>query len=142
MISITGEMRELINNSFKDGLPCLLGSASLSGRPQISPKGSIIVYDDETLAYWERARHTALRNVSANPQVVVYYHNPEKGIHWRFHGNAMVRLAGEVRDKVMNTVPPQELNQDSERRGAAMLIRVDQITQVYFDKVDVLQRSE
>ena len=142
MISITDEMQELINNSFEDKLPCLLGSASLAGRPQISPKGSVIVYDHETLAYWERARHTALRNVSVNPQVVVYYGNPEKNIHWRFHGNAWVSMSGEIRDKVMSKIPQQELNQDSEHRGAAVLIRVHEITQVHFNKVEVLQRSE
>ena len=142
MISITGEMRHLIDNAVVDEFPCLLGTASLSGRPRISPKGSVIVYDAETLAYWERSRRTAMENIVENPQVVIFYRNPETGINWRFHGMAMLRLVGDIRDEVMKRIPQGELSYDSERRGAAVLVRVDQITEVTMSSVRTLQRRE
>ncbi len=142
MISISGEMRHLIENASADGIPCSLGTASLSGRPQISPKGSVIVYDQETLAYWERSRRTAMENIGENPQVVIFYRNPERGINWRFHGDAMLHLVGDVRDEVMKRVPQSQLDYDSERRGAAVLVRVDQITQVTISSASVLQQRE
>ena len=142
MISITGEMRDLINSALADGYPCILGTASLSSRPQISPKGSVIVYDEETLAYWERSRRTAMENIGANPQVVIFYRNSELGINWRFHGMATLRLVGDLRDEVMKRIPQSELNYDSERRGAAVLVRVDQITQVTMTAARTLQRRE
>ena len=142
MISISGEMRALIEHASAEGLVCTLGTASLDGRPQISPKGSVIVYDEETLAYWERSRRTAMENIAENPQVVIFYRNPAKGINWRFHGNAMLYLVGNVRDKVLKRIPESELTHDAERTGAAVLVRVDQITEVTISSVTVLQRSE
>ena len=47
MIAITAEMRERISNALADRLPCLLGTASKDGRPQISMKGSVLAYDDQ-----------------------------------------------------------------------------------------------
>ena len=63
MIKMEKAWRDLINNSFKDRMFCLVGTASLAGEPQISPKGSVCVYDDATLAYWERARRSSLERL-------------------------------------------------------------------------------
>ncbi len=52
MIAIEGEMRELLNSALADRMVCLVGTASKDGQPQISMKGSVSVYDDNTLAYW------------------------------------------------------------------------------------------
>lgn len=128
MIAITGEMKELINNALADKVPCFLGTASRDGRPQISMKGSVIVYDDQTLAYWERARRSALENVSENPHVVVFYRNPDKRINLRFHGTATVYESGPIRDEVMSRTVKAEIDRDPERKGVAVLVRVDRIT--------------
>ena len=75
MINLTDEMAELLDSALADGYSCVVGTASKDGYPQISPKGSVMVYDSETLAYWERAKRSALENVGENPHVVVYYSN-------------------------------------------------------------------
>ena len=43
MINISGEMRQLIDNAYADGFPCVLGTATKDGAPQISLKGSVLV---------------------------------------------------------------------------------------------------
>ena len=96
MISITGEMRDLVNNALADQVPCFVATASGDGDPQISMKGSVIVYNDDTLAYWERTRRTALSNVRQNPKIMVFYRNPERRYNWRFHGTATVEEAGQA----------------------------------------------
>lgn len=128
MISITDEMRELVSKALADRVPCILGTASRDGRPQLSLKGSVMVYDGETLAFWERSLRTALENISENPQVVVLYRNPDKRINWRFHGTAKVYDSGPVRDDVMARTVKAELDRDPERKGVAVLIKVDRIT--------------
>ena len=55
MIDMTDEMKNLLNNALADRMTCLVGTASKDGRPQISPKGSVMVFDKGTLAYWERS---------------------------------------------------------------------------------------
>ena len=39
MIKMTPLMKELLDKALEDGTPCLIGTASKDGRPQISPKG-------------------------------------------------------------------------------------------------------
>ena len=139
MISIEGEMRELLNNALDDGFYSYVGTASQDGRPQISMRGSLSVYDGETLAFWERSRRSSLDNVNENPHVVIFYRNPDKRINWRFHGTATLHESGEVRDRVMAQTPQPELDRDPERTGIAVLIRIDTITSL---SGEVLQRCE
>ena len=129
-VNIEGEMRDLINSSGPDGLPFHLGTATRDGCPQISLKGSVAVFDHETLSYWERAKRSALENITENPQVVLFYRNPAKRINWRFHGTASLHESGEVRDRVMAITPQNELDRDPERTGIAVLVRIDRITEL------------
>lgn len=139
MIYISDETRQLIDHAYTDGVPCILGTASRDGRPQISMKGSVLVFDRETLAYWERAKRSALDNVAANPHVVIFYRNPEKRINWRFHGTATVYEKGAIRDNVMHRTIPAELDRDPDRQGVAVLVRLDQVTEL---SGNVLQRRD
>ena len=129
-IVIESEMRELVNNALSDRLPCIVGTSSSDGEPQISLKGSVIVYSDDTLAYWERTKRTALSNVQENPKIVIFYRNPEKRINWRFHGTASVVESGSVREDVMSRTPQPELDRDPERTGVAVLVKLDRITEM------------
>ncbi len=128
MIAIEGEMRELLNSALTDMCVCLVGTASKDGQPQISMKGSVSVYDGDTLAYWERSLRSALDNVSENPKVVIFYRNPEKRINWRFQGTATAYESGEVREKVKNQTPQPELDRDPDDKGVAILVKVANIT--------------
>ncbi len=139
MIVIEGEMRELLNNALNDGCYCIVGTASKDGEPQISMRGSLSVYDSETLAYWERSMRSSQDNLNENPQVVVFYRNPEKRINWRFHGRATVHESGEIRDRVMNQTPQPELDRDPERKGLAILVRIYRITSL---SGEVLQQRD
>jgi len=127
MINIDDEMRELINNALAQGFPCMVGTASSEGKPQISMKGSMMVYDQGSLAYWERSRRTALENVGGNPNVVVFYRNPDQRINWRFYGTATIYESGSVRDDVMSRTVQAELDRDPERLGVAVVVRLDRI---------------
>ena len=86
MINLTDEMVSRLDSALADGYSCLVGTASKDGEPQISPKGSVMAFDRDTLAYWERAKRSALDNVAENPQVVVYYAHAADRVRWRFHG--------------------------------------------------------
>ena len=130
MIYITDETRQLIDNAYAEGAPCILGTASGDGYPQISMKGSVLVFDRETLAYWERAKRSALENVGENPNVVVFYRNPEKRINWRFYGTATVYDSGAIWDNVMRRTIQVELDRDPDLQGVAVLVRVNQVIEL------------
>ena len=130
MIYITDETRQLIDNAYAEGAPCILGTASGDGYPQIIMKGSVLVFDRETLAYWERAKRSALENVGENPNVVVFYRNPEKRINWRFYGTATVYESGAIWDNVMRRTIQEELDRDPDLQGVAVLVRVNQVIEL------------
>lgn len=130
MIEITDEMNELLGTALADRMSCLVGTATKDGRPQISAKGSVLVYDKESLAYWERSLRSALDNVAENPHVVIYYNNPEKRIRWRFYGTATVHESGPIREDVMSRTVQAELDRDPERNGVAVVVRVDLINEL------------
>jgi general stress protein 26 len=121
-------MRELVDNALANGCPCVLATVSADGEPDIGYKGSMMVFDDESLAYWERTRRQHLKNVQANPKVVVLFRDPKSRVNWRFHGVATVHESGPVRDQVMARTVADELDKDPERKGAAVVIRVDKVS--------------
>ena len=130
MINLTDEMVSRLDCALADGYSCLAGTASRDGEPQISPKGSVMAFDRDTLAYWERAKRSALDNVAENPLVVVYYAHAADRVRWRFHGRATVHEDGPIRQEVMDRCVQAELDRDPERLGVAVLIMIEKITEL------------
>ncbi len=128
MIKLIDQMRELIDPALANGCPCILATASPDGEPDIGFKGSMMVFDDESLAYWERTRRQHLKNVTANPKVIVLFRDTNTKVNWRFHGIATVHDSGPVRDQVMARTVPAELEKDPERKGSAVVIRIEKVT--------------
>ncbi len=137
MIKVTDLMRSLLNSALADGTPCLVGTATKDGHPQISPKGSVVAFDDDTLCYWERSSRSALKRVNENPHIVVYYRNtarikeiPYRAGIIRFYGEARVLTSGAVRDNVWELIPEAERKPDPEKKGAAVMVRLDRIEEI------------
>jgi hypothetical protein len=87
-----------------------------------------MIFDDQSLAYWERTRRQHLKNITANPKVVVLFRDGKTRVNWRFHGTATVHNQGPIREQVMGRVVAPELEKDPERKGSAVVIRVDKVT--------------
>lgn len=128
MIALTDQMSEMIDNALANGCPCVLATASTDGEPDIGYKGSMMVFDKESLAYWERTKRQHMKNVTENPKVVVLFRDPKTRLNFRFHGVATVHDNGPVRDAVMARTVKDELDKDPERKGAAVVIRVDKVS--------------
>jgi len=127
MIKMTDEMRDLIDNAIANGTPCILATASKAGEPHMSFRGSVMVFDDTSLALWDRVKRQSLQHITENPQVCVLFRHPQKRIIWQFVGEATVHYSGPVRDQVMARVVQPELDRDPERQGIAVVIRVNKI---------------
>jgi general stress protein 26 len=128
MIALTDKIPELIDNALANGCPCVLATVSKDGEPDIGYKGSMMVFDNESLAYWERTRRQHLKNVLENPKVVVLFRDPKTRLNFRFHGVATVHQDGPIREQVMARTVKDELDKDPERKGAVVVIRVDKVT--------------
>lgn len=129
MIELTEEMTAAINSSFADGLALLVGTASKGGMPDIAFKGSTIAFDSDHLAFWERSHGQTLRNLEENPQVCLLYRNPQTRVAFKFFGAAELLREGPVRQQIMERTVDFELSRDPDRKGVAVLIRIDRILQ-------------
>ena len=120
---------EAINSGLEEGTPCVLATADDKGYPDIALKGSMMVFDKDHLAYWERSLAEQIPGVEQNPHVVVLYRNPAKHQipHMRLYGDAEIHKSDEVRDKIMSRVVQRELDQDPERKGYGVLVKVNRV---------------
>ena len=130
MIDMIGEIKDLVDRNHADGWSCIVGTSDKDGQPQLSLKGSVMVFDSETLAYWERAKRSALENVLANPKVVVLYNNMKDRVRWRFYGEAEVHESDAIREEVMSRTVQVELDRDPDRLGVAVLVKVNKISEL------------
>jgi general stress protein 26 len=128
MITIIDQMKDLVDNALANGCPCILATVSGDGEPDIGYKGSMMVFDGESLAYWERTKRQHMKNVQENPRVVVLFRDPKSRAAWRFHGTATLHESGPIWEQVMARTVKDELDKDPEHKGAAVVIRLDKIT--------------
>lgn len=126
-VRLTEDMKSALETSTTDRSPCLVATASASGAPDVSYRGSVVVFDDEHLAFWERSQGETLRNLEENPQIAVLYRNTATRTGWRFYGQAQILDRGDTRQAVMDRMHPFQLAQDPERVGLAVLVRVDRV---------------
>jgi hypothetical protein len=127
MIEFTEEMVTALNNSFEDKMIVEIASASKSGMPDISFKGSAFAWDKEHIAFWERSLGTTFRNLQENGQCCILYRNFAARQVWKFFGVAEVHTSGELRQQVMDRAVEAEVNRDPERKGEGIIVRIDKI---------------
>lgn len=128
-IALTEEMREAFETAITDGAPALVATASADGVPDMAYKGSVMVWDADHLAFWERAHGMTLRSMKENPNVCVLYRNPATRKAWKMWGVAELLAEGKLREEIMAKTVQIELDRDPERTGIAVLIRIDKVTQ-------------
>ena len=126
-MALSETIKKLINNAWDDGYPCLLATTGPAG-PNISPKGSMLVFDDGHLAYWERSKKVALENLGHDRRVTVIYANfkcqhdrvLESGF-LRFWGTTEMHETGPIRDAIFAKLTKRE----QERGLALAVLRVE-----------------
>jgi hypothetical protein len=127
---LSDKIKTLINNAWDDGYPCLLATPGEDG-PNVSVKGSMIVFDDQHLAYWERSKKKALENLGQDLRVVVMYSNfkaqrdkiLDSGF-LRFWGTAELHESGAVHDAIFAKLNKREQEHVGADTGIGVLIRI------------------
>src|ERR1700687_4606979 len=105
-----------------------LVATAIDGQPDIALKGSLMVWDRDHLAWWERARRETLAGVVSNPKVAVFVRNPTRDRRsLRFYGNARVVDDAALRDRIWDRVLQVEKDTDKDKQGSAILVRVDRV---------------
>ncbi len=129
-------IQTLIRNAWDDGYPCLLATVGPEG-PNITPKGSMIVFDDNHLAYWERSKRAVLDNLGLEKRVCVMYANfkaqrdgvLESGF-LRFFGTVELHESGPIREAIFAKLLPREQTHAGAEAGIGVLIKVEKAIDV------------
>lgn len=133
---ISQKIRDLIRSAWDDGAPCLVATYGPNG-PNISPKGSMVVYDDDHLAYWERSKRQALGNLGHEKRVCVMYANfkaQRDGVldsgFLRFYGTAELHEIGPVPEQIFQLLLPREQTHAGADTGIGVLLKITRAADV------------
>ncbi len=130
------QFSELIDNARTDGdrgqSTGVVATAD-DGRPDVALKGSLMVWDADHLAWWERGRAETEAGVRANPRVAVLVRNVTRDKRsLRFYGTARI-VDDPERERIWERVIQLEKDTDPEKQGVAVLVRVDRVRAGKFD---------
>jgi predicted pyridoxine 5'-phosphate oxidase superfamily flavin-nucleotide-binding protein len=78
----------------------VIATSSANGTPNVGPKGSMYIADDETLAYSEGTGEKTLRNIQENPKVAVLVVDRENSDGYQVKGTAEVLTDGDLFESV------------------------------------------
>jgi hypothetical protein len=136
LMPISEKLKTLIRSAWDDGAPCLVATQGPNG-PNISPKGSMVVFDHDHLAYWERSKKQALENLGHDKRVCVIYANfkaQRDGVldsgFLRFYGIAELHESGPVRDAIFNLLLPREQTHVGADTGIGVLVKIERAADV------------
>ena len=122
---------DAIATALIDGTPVAIATSSPDGSPDVAFKGSLMVWDRDHLAYWERSFKETLAALRAGKGgIATLYRNQDRGfpVPVRFYGEVEQLVeSGDLREQVWERVNDVEKGRDPEKKGIAVIFRVDRI---------------
>jgi hypothetical protein len=126
-------LHEHINTAYPDHV-CLIGSVLPNGYAQITPRGSVLVFDDEHISLWERGRGSTQANLQDGTKVTVYFRKrplrdsilPKGGIA-RFYGTTKIYKSGPVYEEIWQRLIEAEKKGDPEKKGFGVLVKIERV---------------
>ncbi len=121
------QFAEIVDNARAD-LNTGLVATSNDGMPDLSMRGSLMVWDTDHLAWWERGKRETYAGLEANPKAAVFVRNPTRDKRTlRFYGEARIVTDAAERERVWERVNQLEKDTDPEKLGIAVIMRVDRV---------------
>lgn len=133
---MSATLKTLIRNAWDDGYPCLVATTGPQG-PNLTPKGSMIVFDDAHLAWWERSKRLVLENLGHDARVCIMYANfkaqrdgvLESGF-LRFFGRVELHESGPIHQAIFDKLVPREQTHAGADAGIGVLVKIDKAIDV------------
>ena len=119
MAILTDDMKRVI----KEQSLGFVATVCPDGSPNLSPKGTLSVWDDDTLIFADLASPTTMANLLDNPLVEVNVVDPLRRKGYRFKGRASVHHTGELFDQAVRSYDKHGV--DASRIRGVAVIRVE-----------------
>ena len=98
MITISEEIKNFVNSQ-KLGY---VATVSKDGTPNLSPKGTIVVMNESTLAFADIRSPQTIQNLQDNPSVEINVVDPFQRLGYRFKGEGKIINEGLEFDKILD----------------------------------------
>jgi uncharacterized protein len=102
-----------------------VASVSPEGRPKVSPKGSLTVWDEDHLVFADIESPNTVRNLAKNPNTEINVVDPFLRKGYRFLGMATVLHGGERYFKVLERYKAE--GSDVRRVRSVVVVRVTEV---------------
>jgi predicted pyridoxine 5'-phosphate oxidase superfamily flavin-nucleotide-binding protein len=119
MAILSSEAKSMITSTH----PGLVATADKSGRPNVSPKGSFQVLDDEHVLFANVHSPRTMANLEENPQVSAIVFDPATNHGVRIWGMAEVQNSGELFDRISSAMAARNV-----QAKEVVVIRIDNFT--------------
>jgi hypothetical protein len=120
--------RGMINGALANGTPIVVAYTGEDGAPQLSLRGSTVVYSPTQLAIWLRSAEGGLnRAMATNPKITMLYRDSKSRSTLVIKGNGRIENDPAVRDEVFELTPEVEQMHDPDRNGAALIIDLTEV---------------
>jgi predicted pyridoxine 5'-phosphate oxidase superfamily flavin-nucleotide-binding protein len=96
------------------------------GTPNLSPKGTTTVLDDEHLLFADIHSPGTVQNLEQNPNIELNVVDPIVRKGYRFKGRAQVHRCGEAYERGLHLLAERGYNASRERVRTIVIIRVEQ----------------
>lgn len=120
MAVLTEEMKRLVREQRLG----YVATVSADGAPNLSPKGSLTVLDDDHLVFADVESPHTVRNLAHNPRTEINVVDPYSRRGFRFRGAGEVLHAGVTYWKVLEMY--RDEGADIRRVRSAVIVRVEQ----------------
>ncbi len=107
-----------------------VATVSADGRPNLSPKGTTRLWDNERLFFADIASPGTVANLRANPHVEINVVDPILRKGFRFKGTATVYASGEMYDRGLQILREQGSTTNRERVRSIVVIDVTEAAEL------------
>jgi len=123
MNKISGSVRDFLNSQ-KLGY---VATISEDDTPNLSPKGTIIAWDENSLAFADIRSPNTLRNLERNPNLEINVVDPLLRKGFRFKGQGTILKNGQVYENILNRYRENGVKSPI---GAIVLVAISDILEV------------
>ncbi len=119
MAMLSERMKEIF---LKQGI-FVLGTADLSGIPNVVPVGAVKILDDETILVSDQFFLKTLKNLKENPNVAMSFWEAEKGEGYQIKGTASILTEGRIYEETVEWIRKfsREIGHPLESKGAVVI---------------------
>lgn len=109
---------------------CFAATVCADGTPNLSPKGTTAVWDDDHLVFVDLRSPGTVRNLERNPTIEINVVDPLVRKGYRFKGKAVVHKGGDVVERAIEMYKELGFSDYTERVRAVIVIAVEGASEV------------